>query len=74
MAETRLRLAFDSLRDKPQMDTQGATFIHREAVTDKHMWTAKLLDVQSDTVSFEVSFYLLLYDKKAVASDFVIAV
>ncbi|KPJ09521.1 Hemocyte protein-glutamine gamma-glutamyltransferase [Papilio machaon] len=44
-----------TLGDKPQMDTQGAMFIHREAVTDKHMWTAKLLDVQSDTVSFEVS-------------------
>ncbi|KPJ04690.1 Hemocyte protein-glutamine gamma-glutamyltransferase [Papilio xuthus] len=42
-----------TLGDKPQMDTQGAMFIHRDAVTDKHTWTAKLLDVQSDTVSFE---------------------
>ncbi|KAL0820667.1 hypothetical protein ABMA28_006499 [Loxostege sticticalis] len=44
-----------TLGDKPQMDTQGSMFLRRDAVHDKHSWTAKILDVQDGTVSFEVS-------------------
>ncbi|KAM3960323.1 hemocyte protein-glutamine gamma-glutamyltransferase [Aphomia sociella] len=44
-----------TLGDKPQMDTQGAMFLRRDAVSDKHTWSAKLTDVQEDTLSFEVS-------------------
>ncbi|KAL4705624.1 hypothetical protein ACJJTC_002010 [Scirpophaga incertulas] len=44
-----------TLGDNPRMDTQGSIFIRRDVVTDKHSWSAKLLVVQEDTVSFEVS-------------------
>ncbi|CAG5015111.1 unnamed protein product [Parnassius apollo] len=52
--EDIVQLVF-SLGDKPQMDTQGSIFLHRDVVPDKHAWVAKILDVQGDTVSFEVS-------------------
>lgn len=38
------------------MDTQGSMFLRRDAIADKHTWTAKLLDVQENTLSFEVSY------------------
>ncbi|XP_052755774.1 hemocyte protein-glutamine gamma-glutamyltransferase-like [Galleria mellonella] len=44
-----------TLGDKPQMDTQGSVFLRRDAVSDKHSWSAKLTNVQEDTLSFEVS-------------------
>ncbi|XP_028169213.1 annulin-like [Ostrinia furnacalis] len=47
-----------TLGDKPQMDTQGSVFLRRDAVHDKHAWTAKILDVQEGTVSFEVNISL----------------
>ncbi|XP_037873667.1 hemocyte protein-glutamine gamma-glutamyltransferase [Bombyx mori] len=44
-----------SLGDNPTMETQGSVFPRRDAVADKHSWTAKLIDVQENTLSFEVS-------------------
>ncbi|XP_047030665.1 hemocyte protein-glutamine gamma-glutamyltransferase-like [Helicoverpa zea] len=45
-----------SIGDKPSMETMGKMFIRRDAVTDKHTWSASLLDVQEEnTLSFKVS-------------------
>ncbi|XP_053614168.1 hemocyte protein-glutamine gamma-glutamyltransferase-like [Plodia interpunctella] len=44
-----------TLGDKPQFETMGSVRLRRDVVSDKHSWSAKLLDVQEDTVSFEVS-------------------
>ncbi|CAF4877423.1 unnamed protein product [Pieris macdunnoughi] len=44
-----------TLGDKPLQDTMGSMFLKRDAVPDKHAWTAKLLDVQENTLSFEIS-------------------
>jgi hypothetical protein len=45
--------------DKPQMETQGSMYLRKDAVNDKHAWSAKLIDVQGDTLSFEVSRTIL---------------
>ncbi|XP_050352599.1 hemocyte protein-glutamine gamma-glutamyltransferase-like [Nymphalis io] len=52
--EDIVQLVFN-LGDKPQMDTQGSMFLKRDVIPDKYSWCAKILDVQGDTVSFEVS-------------------
>lgn len=52
--EDIMQLVF-TLGDKPQMDTQGSVFMRRDAIPEKHSWYAKIVDVQEDTVSFEVS-------------------
>lgn len=52
--EDIVQLVF-TLGDKPQMDTQGSVFMRRDAIPEKHSWYAKIVDVQEDTVSFEVS-------------------
>ncbi|XP_072942893.1 hemocyte protein-glutamine gamma-glutamyltransferase-like [Epargyreus clarus] len=52
--EDMVQLIF-SLGDKPALDTQGSVFLRRDVITDKHNWSAKLQDVQGDTLSFEVS-------------------
>ncbi|KAJ0174303.1 hypothetical protein K1T71_010449 [Dendrolimus kikuchii] len=44
-----------TLGDKPNMDTQGSVYLRRDAVPDKHGWSAKLNDVQENTLSFEIS-------------------
>ncbi|XP_063626874.1 hemocyte protein-glutamine gamma-glutamyltransferase-like [Cydia splendana] len=44
-----------TLGDKPAMETMGSVFLKRDAVADKHAWTARLTDVQNDTLSFEIS-------------------
>ncbi|KAJ8717052.1 hypothetical protein PYW08_005451 [Mythimna loreyi] len=45
-----------SIGDKPSMETVGKMFIKRDAATDKHSWTANLLDIQEgNTLSFKVS-------------------
>ncbi|XP_045452766.1 hemocyte protein-glutamine gamma-glutamyltransferase-like [Melitaea cinxia] len=52
--EDVVQLVF-TLGDKPQMDTQGSIFLKRDVLPDKYSWSAKILDVQGDTISFEVS-------------------
>ncbi|XP_060805522.1 hemocyte protein-glutamine gamma-glutamyltransferase [Amyelois transitella] len=44
-----------TLGDKPQFETTGSVHLRRDAVSDQHSWTARLVDVQEDTLSFEVS-------------------
>lgn len=44
-----------TLGDKPTMDTQGSVFLRRDAVPDKHGWSAKLTNVEDNTLSFELS-------------------
>ncbi|CAH0764573.1 unnamed protein product [Diatraea saccharalis] len=44
-----------TLGDRPTMDTQGSIFLRRDVVPDKHSWSAKLIDVQGNTLSFEVN-------------------
>ncbi|XP_049876588.1 hemocyte protein-glutamine gamma-glutamyltransferase-like [Pectinophora gossypiella] len=44
-----------TLGDKPQMETQGSMFLRKDAVHDKNSWSAKLTNVQGETLSFEVS-------------------
>lgn len=44
-----------TLGDRPTMDTQGSMFLKRDAIPDKHSWSAKLQNVEGDTLSFEVS-------------------
>ncbi|GBP63544.1 Hemocyte protein-glutamine gamma-glutamyltransferase [Eumeta japonica] len=44
-----------TLGDKPTLDTQGAMFVKREVVADKHSWSARLTNLENDTLSFEVS-------------------
>ncbi|KAJ8717662.1 hypothetical protein PYW07_005592 [Mythimna separata] len=45
-----------SIGDKPSMETMGKMFIRRDVATDKHSWTAQLLDIQEgNTLSFKVS-------------------
>ena len=50
------------------MDTQGSIFLRRDAIPEKHSWYAKIVDVQEDTVSFEVSlnsdFFKVSYIKE----------
>ncbi|RVE44371.1 hypothetical protein evm_010992 [Chilo suppressalis] len=48
-----------TIGDKLSMDTQGSVFLSRDAVTDNHRWSAKLIDAQADTLSFEVRFQML---------------
>ncbi|XP_073954050.1 hemocyte protein-glutamine gamma-glutamyltransferase-like [Choristoneura fumiferana] len=52
--EDVVQLVF-TLGDKPTMETQGSMFIRRDAAADKHSWSARLIDAQADTMSFEVS-------------------
>ncbi|XP_050674600.1 hemocyte protein-glutamine gamma-glutamyltransferase-like [Leptidea sinapis] len=44
-----------TLGDKPSMDTQGSMYLKYDSVPDIHSWSAKLLDVQENTLSFVVS-------------------
>ncbi|CAH2244438.1 jg11617 [Pararge aegeria aegeria] len=46
-----------TLGDKPAMDTQGSVFLKRDAVPDKHSWSAKIVEVgnEDNTISFEIS-------------------
>ena len=53
-AEDLVQLVF-SLGDKPQMETQGSMYLRQDAVPNKHTWTAKLIAIQDNTLSFEVS-------------------
>lgn len=52
--EDMIQLLF-IIGDKPNLDTQGSMYVRRDAVSDKNRWTAKLLNVEGNTVSFEVS-------------------
>ncbi|CAB3257332.1 unnamed protein product [Arctia plantaginis] len=52
--EDTIQLVF-IIGDKPNLDTQGSMYIRRDAVPDKHRWSAKMLDVQGNTVSFQLS-------------------
>ncbi|XP_061720968.1 hemocyte protein-glutamine gamma-glutamyltransferase-like [Cydia pomonella] len=44
-----------TLGDSPAMATMGSMYLKRDAVVDKHAWSAKLTDVQKDTLYFEIS-------------------
>lgn len=52
--EDMIQLLF-IIGDKPNLDTQESMYVRRDAVSDKNRWTAKLLNVEGNTVSFEVS-------------------